>query len=133
MGDGILSFNLANQNVIMGNGCGASCPMLRVKNVLNPPYGSSYSVRVLVFGNGATSPTREFNATLVVPVPGFTASNAKIAPIANNAGGSTALYVEIVVQDSLPAGVKNGPDPFVAYSYIELWFRQMSMGRVMFA
>ena len=92
----------------------------------NPIYGGSYSARVLVFGNGILTPSAEFNNTFVIPIPGFTLTT--VGPVSNNVNDITTLNVVVNIVDNLPAGVKNQPDPFVSYSYIEVWLSQISGG-----
>jgi hypothetical protein len=116
-----LTFNLGDLNTITASTCVANCPVLQISNIYNPIYGGSYSVRVLVFGDGATFPNTEFNTTLVIPIPAFTTTT--VGPVSNNANGYTALNVNVRIVDNLPAGIKNQPDPFVSYSYIEVWFQ----------
>ena len=96
---------------------------MRVRNINNPIFGNTYSIRVLVFGNGGSTAQREFNTTITIPIPTFSGSGTRVSPLANNAGDNSAVFIDLNVMDNLPAGVKNEPDPFVAYSYIEVWFR----------
>lgn len=117
----MLTFNMANQDTIQASTCTTNCPILRISGLNNPVYGGSYGIRLLLFGNGASLASAEFNATFLIPIPGFTTTT--VGPISNNANDLTAFNVNLLIYDNLPAGVKNQPDPFVSYSYIDVWFK----------
>lgn len=87
----------------------------------NPPYGNDYMIRALIYGDGATTPSYEFNNTFTIGIPTF--SNTRVNPVSNNAGEQTAIQIDLNIIDSLPAGIKNLPDPFVSFSFIEVLFR----------
>jgi hypothetical protein len=87
-------------------------------------------MRVLVFGNGASFPSKEFNKTFSIPIPGF--DSTTVSPVSNLNSGRTILGVSVLVRADLPAGVKTLADPFVSYSRIEVLFAQLSNGQVIF-